>query len=163
MHRLKEILIIGKWKGGETNAKDKRGTQPSQPQQPATPHIPPTKEGIRLNLPPQQVQRAPLSQASEGVQAAPIRTEPRATPQVPDRSRLPRKRKDPSRLIKAMSAELEFQDTPYEIFSLESLFPDPEEDHTLIACKESADPDKMYMHEAMKEPGAGELKKANEG
>ena len=42
------------------------------------------------------------------------------------------------------------QETPYELFSLESLFPDPEENHTLIAYKASADPDKMYMHEAMK-------------
>ena len=59
-----------------------------------------------------------------------------------------------------MSAELECQDTPYELFSLESLFPDPEEEHTLLAFKESADPDTMYMHEAMKEPDARELKEA---
>ena len=49
-----------------------------------------------------------------------------------------------------MSAELVFQETPYEIFSLESLFPDPEEEHTLIAYTASSDPDTMYMHEAMK-------------
>ena len=70
---------IGKGKGGETNAKNKRGTQPNQP---ATPHIPPTEEGTRLNLPPQPVQRSLLSQASEGFQPTIIRTEPRATPQV---------------------------------------------------------------------------------
>ena len=58
-------FIIGKGKGGETNAKNKIGTQPNQPQQPSTPHIPPTEEGTRLNLPPQPVQRAPLSQDSE--------------------------------------------------------------------------------------------------
>ena len=84
-------FIIGKWKGGETNAKNKRGTQPNRPQQPATPCIPPTKEGIRLKLPPLSVQRAPLSQASEGVQETIIRNEPRATPQVAARPRLPRK------------------------------------------------------------------------
>ena len=100
-------FIIGKWKRGETNAKNKRGTQPNHPQQPATPHIPPTEEGTRMDLPPQPVQRAPLSQASEGVQATIIWTEPRATPQVATRPILPRKCKDPSRLIKAMSAELE--------------------------------------------------------
>ena len=110
-------FIIGKGKGGETNAKNKIGTQPNQPQQPATPHIPPTKEGNRLNLPPQPVHRAPLSQASEGVQATIIRTDPRKMPQVATRPRLPRKCKDPSRLIKAMSAELECQETPYELFS----------------------------------------------
>ena len=54
-----------------------------------------------------------------------------------------------------MSAELAGQETPYELFSLESLFPDPEEEHTLLAYKASADPDTMYMHKAMKEPGAG--------
>ena len=35
------------------------------------------------------------------------------------------------------------------------LFPNPEEEHTLLAYKASADPDTMYMHKAMKEPGAG--------
>ena len=54
-----------------------------------------------------------------------------------------------------MSAELAGQETPYELFSLESLLSDPEEEHTLLAYKASADPDTMYMHEAMKEPGAG--------
>ena len=137
------VFVIGKGKGGETNAKNKRGTQPNRPEQPATPNIPPTKEGTRLNLPPKPVQRAPLSQASEGAQATIIRTEPRSTPQVATRPRLPRKCKDPSRLIKAMSTELECQETPYELFSLESIFPDPEEECTLIAYKVSADPDTM--------------------
>ena len=54
-----------------------------------------------------------------------------------------------------MSAELAGQETSYELFPLESLFPDTEEEHTLLAYKESADPDTMYMHEAMKEPDAG--------
>ena len=139
-------FIIGKWNGGETNAKNKRGRQPNQPQQPATTHIPPTEEGTRMYLPPQPIQRAPLSQASERVHSTIIRTEPRATPKVATRPRLPRKRKDPSRLIKAMSAKLECQETPYELFSLESLFPNPEEEHTLLAYKASADPDTMYMH-----------------
>ena len=54
-------FIIGKIKGGETNEKDKRGTQPSQPQHLATPHITSTKqEGTRPNLPPQPVQMEPL-------------------------------------------------------------------------------------------------------
>ena len=118
-------FIIGKGKGSDTNAKNQIGTQPNQPQQPSTPHIPPTEEGTRLNLPPQPVQREPLSQSSEGFQATIIRTEPRATPQVATRPRLPRKCKDPSRLIKTMSADLECQETPYELFSLESLFPNP--------------------------------------
>ena len=46
---------------------------------------------------------------------------------------------------------------------MESLFPDPEEEHTLLAYKASSDPDTMYMHEAMKEPDAGEFKKAIRG
>ena len=62
-----------------------------------------------------------------------------------------------------MSAELKFQETPYELFSLESLLPDPEEEHTLLAYKASDDPETMYMHKAMKEPDAGEFKKGNEG
>ena len=49
-----------------------------------------------------------------------------------------------------MSAELAGQETPYKLFSLESLFPDPEEEHTLISYTSSSDPDTMYMHEAMK-------------
>ena len=52
--------------------------------------VPSEQEGIRLNHPPQPVQRAPPSQASEGVHATPIRTEPRPTPQVAARSRMPR-------------------------------------------------------------------------
>ena len=76
-------------------------------------------------------------------------------PQVAAISRLPRKCKDPSRLINAISDELAGQETPYELFYLESLFPDPEEEHTLLAYKAYADPDTMYMHKAMKEPGAG--------
>ena len=68
-----------------------------------------------------------------------------------------------NRLINAMSADLAGQETPYELFYLESLFPDPEEEHTLIAYKESADPNNMYMHKAMKEPDAGEFKKAMRG
>ena len=54
-----------------------------------------------------------------------------------------------------MSAELAGQETPYELFPLESLFSDTEEEHTIIAYKASADPDTMYMHESMKEPDAG--------
>ena len=93
---------------------------------------------------------APLSQASKGVHAMPIRTEARPTPQVAAISRLPRKCKDPSRLINAMSSELACQETPYELFSMESLFPDPEEEHTILAYKASADPNTMYMYKAMK-------------
>ena len=62
-----------------------------------------------------------------------------------------------------MSAKMAGQETPYELFSLESLFPDPEEEHTLLAYKASADSDTMYMHKAMKEPGAGYFKKAIRG
>ena len=62
-----------------------------------------------------------------------------------------------------MSAELACQENPYKLLSLESLFPDPEEEHTLLAYKESADPDTMYMHKAMKEPDAGEFKKEMRG
>ena len=46
---------------------------------------------------------------------------------------------------------------------MESLFPDPEEEHTLLVYKASADPDTTYMHEAMKEPDAGEFNKAMRG
>ena len=98
---------------------------------------------------------APLLQDSEGFQATIIRTEPRATHQVSARPRLPRKYKDPSRLINEMSAELAGQETPYELFYLESHFPYTEEEHTLLAYKASTDPDTMYMHKAMKEPDAG--------
>ena len=46
---------------------------------------------------------------------------------------------------------------------MESLFPDPEEEHTLLAYKASADPDTIYMHKSIKEPDAGEFKKAMRG
>ena len=62
-----------------------------------------------------------------------------------------------------MSTDLAGQETPHELFYLESLFPDPEEEHTLLTYKASADPDTMYIHEDMKEPDAGEFKKAIRG
>ena len=62
-----------------------------------------------------------------------------------------------------MSAELAGQETPYELFYLKSLFPDPEEEHTLLPYKASAYPNTMYMQEAMKEPDAGEFKKSMRG
>ncbi len=40
-----------------------------------------------------------------------------------------------------------------EIFCLEAIFPHWEEDiHPLIAFKATANPDTLYMHEAMREP-----------
>ena len=52
---------------------------------------------------------------------------------------------------------------PIRTFSLESLFPDPEEEHTLLDYTAYDDPDTMYMQKSTKEPDAGEFKKAMRG
>lgn len=71
-----------------------------------------------------------------------------------------RKSKPPNRLIEVFEAELANQEIPYEIFSLEALFPEEKEEHPLYAFKASADPDTMYYHQAMREPDAEQFRKA---
>ena len=72
-----------------------------------------------------------------------------------------RTRKPVERLIEAMLAETSARtasDVEGEIFCLEALFPrdgnfpQNERQNPLLAFKASADPDKMHMHEAMKQP-----------
>ena len=157
-------FIVNKGKGSET-AKDKHKTAQSD----TPPHIPVTERSPVPNRPPEGVREAPLQPAPEGGTAGPQDTQPappridRASqPRQPAR-RSPRKRKGLNRLIEAMATELQGQEVPFEIFSLEALFPDEEEPDTLLAYKASADPDTMYMHEAMKEPDAEEFKKAMRG
>jgi hypothetical protein len=65
------------------------------------------------------------------------------------------------RLIEAMMAEMKDNagDVEGEIFCLEAMFPDREDEdlNPLLAYKASADPDTMYMHEAMKAPDRKEF------
>jgi hypothetical protein len=66
------------------------------------------------------------------------------------------KRQPVERLIEAMMAEnsrATTKDTEGEIFCLHALYPVTETDEDpLLAYKASADPDTMYMHQAVKEP-----------
>ena len=66
------------------------------------------------------------------------------------------------RLIKAMVAKIEQatrHDVQGEIFSYQAMFPTdttdlPTEQPSLQAFKAMADPDSMYLHQAMKQPDA---------
>ena len=49
-------------------------------------------------------------------------------------------------------------DEPFEILSLQAMFPAPKEE--LLAFKASSDPDMMYLHQAMKRPNKQEFRKA---
>jgi hypothetical protein len=74
-----------------------------------------------------------------------------------------RKRQPIERLMEAMAAEM--KDTSGEIegeiFCLVAMYPVRDEDkNPLLAYKASADPDTMYVHEAMKEPDKKEFIKA---
>lgn len=53
-----------------------------------------------------------------------------------------------------MIAELRDQDIEGEIYSLQAMFPNMDDDpnHPLLAYKAVSDPDTMYLHQAMKEP-----------
>jgi len=92
-------------------------------------------------------------------QRAPSSTTPRLTPQNtrPTR-RSGRNVKAPSRLIEVMATELLEQEIPGELFSMQALFPhEVSIENPLLAYKAQADPDTMYMHQAMKEPDAAEF------
>lgn len=74
-----------------------------------------------------------------------------------------RQTKKPNRLIEAMIAELENQTIPGELLCYEAMYPhdeDPMLKDPLLAFKAVADPDTMYMHQAMKQPDKGEFVKA---
>ena len=64
------------------------------------------------------------------------------------------------RLIEVMQTEIAHQDVPFELFSMEALFPHPTEMEEALAMKASTDPDTMYMHEAMKQKDSREFRKA---
>lgn len=71
------------------------------------------------------------------------------------------------RLIEAMQAEITVATTQTpdsiegEIFALQAIYPDiTVEQDPLLAFKATADPDTMYMHEAMKEPDAAQFTQA---
>ena len=71
-----------------------------------------------------------------------------------------RQRSAPVRLIEVMTAEIADQDIPFELFSMQAMFPEPTEPNDIIAMKASNDPDTMYYHQAMKQPDAKEFKEA---
>ena len=71
------------------------------------------------------------------------------------------------RLIEAMKAEISAStshDVEGKIFCLSAMFPKGEspdlEENLLLAFKANADPDTMYMHEALKEPDRAQFIKA---
>ena len=71
------------------------------------------------------------------------------------------------RLIEAMTAEMSAStshDVEGKIFCLSAMFPKGEspdlEDNPLLEFKANADPDKMYMHEALKDPYRAQFIKA---
>lgn len=75
----------------------------------------------------------------------------------PNQTRSGRVPKPVRRLIDAMETQVD------EIFCLQSLFPDTDakgEEDPLLAYKANADPDTMYMHEAMREPDKAEFIRA---
>lgn len=62
-----------------------------------------------------------------------------------------------------MITELEKQQIPGELLCYEAIYPhnkDPMLKDPLMAYKAVADPDTMYMHQAMKQPDKGEFVKA---
>ena len=70
-------------------------------------------------------------------------------------------------LIEAMREEMSAStshDVEGEIFCLSAMFPKGElpdlEDNPLLAFKENAEPDTMYMHEALEEPDRAQFIKA---
>ena len=68
-----------------------------------------------------------------------------------------RKKQPVQRLIEAMTAELTEQEIPGEIFSFQAMFPhdDGYDDNVhgdIMAFKAKADPDTLYLHEALREP-----------
>jgi hypothetical protein len=79
-------------------------------------------------------------------------------PTTPTNLRKSRRTKKPiQRLIEAMSAELESQpEIPGEIFSMAAMFPTQSyKDHganPIFAFKAKADPDTLYLHQAMRQP-----------
>ena len=114
------------------------------------------------------------TQASEGAPEAPQQSSAEETsssrtssePQrqdTPSLRRSSRPRTAPERLIEAMQTELEDQDIPFELFSLQAMFPDSAystDENALLAFKATSDPDTMYLHEAMREHDRDEFKKA---
>lgn len=71
-----------------------------------------------------------------------------------EQRRSTRKHSAPKRLIVAMEAQLRDQEIKGELFSLQAMFPESDDDpaHPLLAFKAVSDPDTMYLHQAMKEP-----------
>lgn len=92
------------------------------------------------------------NESTQGSKLLPRQSKPK--PQTAKERRQERKRKPVQRLIEAMSAELmQQQPIPGEIFSMEAMFPDNDNTgHPIMAYKAKADPDTLYLHEAMRQP-----------
>ncbi|CAJ1958093.1 unnamed protein product [Cylindrotheca closterium] len=71
-----------------------------------------------------------------------------------------RQRQQPERVIEVMTAELANLDIPFELFEMETMFPNAVEPHDFLAMKASTDLDTMYLHQAMKQPDRKEFQKA---
>ena len=134
-----------------------------EPQQPEVSNIPPSEapvppsEGAPVEQPMQPPEgareTAPDSEQPASAPAADPTPTTVPTEAFPNR-RSNRPRKPNTRLIEVMTAELEDQPTPFEILSLEATFPEP------VAYKAHADPDTMYLHQAMKGPDREQFKMA---
>ena len=104
---------------------------------------------------------ADVVQPSEGADSQ----QPTEVPKPEIKTRSGRTSKAPSRLIEGMEAQvaamLENQ-VPYEIFAFTAEYEELVDDHPIMAYAASADPDTMYMHEAMQQPDKEEFLKAME-
>jgi len=161
-----------------TKTKSEKGLKRSQRNRSNEPH---TKKVRIINEPmnrPEQQQspEPPKSNAEEQLQ----QSERNLTPQEETNPRRQtgsdlgsatrqsgRKRQTIHRLIEVMTTEIVEQtsdDVIGEIYCLQALYPQEEEntkgEDPLMAYKATADPDSMYLHQAMKEPDRAEFIKA---
>jgi len=108
---------------------------------------PPSPEGATPAEPTAPAPPAPAPAPS------PQREKPRQSKSKSTPRRSKRSRKPVTRLLEAMVAEILNQEVPGEIFTFQALYP---QDDTHIATplqafKATADPDTLYLHEAMRE------------
>ena len=87
-------------------------------------------------------------------------THQQSTPTAAQLRRSSRRKQPVQRLVEAMSAELNDQDIEGELFSYSAMFPhdnSDQEQHPLMAFNAKADPDTLYLHEALREPDRKEF------
>ena len=143
-----------------------RQQQLQQPVQPVAPPQQEVMEPVQEQPPPvpaQEVQPEVPQQAQEPIQET---VNPDVNPEGVTFTRSGRVSRPAPRLIQGMAAEITAanpegdDDIPGEIFACQALYPDVDIPDNILAMKASADPDTMYMHQAMKEKDRAEFLKA---